>query len=122
MQNIPLDVVLFLIATHFVFDFVFQSHWMASNKSKNNLALVAHIGTYSLGLAFVVVWFGHLNQNGLTWVVFNAVAHLVTDYFTSRCSSKHFNKNWHDFFVVVGLDQLVHYNILITSWVFFFSK
>ena len=53
-----------LLATHWVADFVLQTHWQASNKSKNNVALSRHVLVYTgvLGAAsftlFALPWHG----------------------------------------------------------------
>lgn len=113
-MNFTIYQIAAVIILHFVFDFIFQSHWMATNKSKSNKALLAHVSVYAIGLTIIAM-------NCLPpiyifpWVIFNAVAHFVTDYFTSRASSKQFGNNWHDFFCVVGVDQVIHYLTLFGS-------
>lgn len=96
-----------LLATHWVADFVCQTHWQASNKSKNNEALSRHLASYTAILAAVsVVLFG---MTGIVFAAVNGVLHWITDYFTSRASSKLYAKqDWHNFFVVIGFDQLIH--------------
>lgn len=106
-----------LVIIHWIADFVLQTHWQASNKSKNWLALSAHVATYTgtllvlagavmfgiPGLAFLTV------PTFLAWVLLNGVLHFATDAVTSRITSKLFGKDWHNFFVVVGIDQAIHY-------------
>lgn len=113
-----MTIPLTLLIAHFIADFILQSDWMALNKSKNNKALAWHALVYSLcflpwGAPFVVATFGF---------------HFLTDYVTSRCTSKlWFFKPWevtengmaltwiasggnrHYFFVMIGFDQLLHY-------------
>lgn len=98
-----------LLAVHWVADFVLQTHWQATNKSKNNEALAAHIGIYTLALMIgSAVIFGQ----SAAWVYFwalNGILHFATDYCTSRISSRLYAKqDWHNFFVVVGFDQFIH--------------
>ncbi len=107
--------IVVVIILHFVFDFIFQSHWMATNKSKNNKALVAHVSVYSIGLLIIAFNYCLPFYYLFPWVVFNAVAHFITDYFTSRASSKRFGNDWHDFFCVVGGDQVIHYLTIFGS-------
>jgi hypothetical protein len=113
-MNFTLYQIAAVIILHFAFDFVLQSHWMASNKSKSNKALLSHVSVYSIGLVIIAM-------NCLPpiyifpWIIFNAVAHFVTDYFTSRASSKLFNKDWHNFFCIIGADQAIHYMTLFGS-------
>lgn len=114
---------------HFVGDFVLQSDWMAQNKSKRWDALAFHCAVYSacfigFGLAFSAALF---------------VLHFITDAITSRMTSrlwffrredgiweqasftmpKHgrtlvnpwtpIERHRHWFFVVIGLDQWLHF-------------
>ena len=120
---ISIFTILFI---HWVADFVLQTHWQATNKSKNNRALTAHVGTYTLtwfvafGLIVVIPhnYFGidtvpgatPANLKVLLFFPITFVAHWITDYFTSRWTSKLYAKgDYHNFFVVIGFDQLLHY-------------
>lgn len=99
-----------LLFVHWLADFVCQTHWQASNKSKDNVALLRHVASYTAILA-AFSWV--LVPVGLgVWAAFvigNGVLHFITDYFTSRASSKLYAKqDWHNFFVVIGFDQLIH--------------
>lgn len=107
-------VFLLLLGTHWIADFVLQTHWQASNKSKDNVALSSHVATYTTVLAIsAVALFGSM---GLLFAALNGVLHWVTDYFTSRWSSKLYAKqDWHNFFVVIGLDQLIHQTTLAVT-------
>lgn len=100
-----------LLVVHWFGDFVLQTHWQASNKSKRNDALAAHVGVYTFTLAVGTLLIFSQGRNSRIAIFFllNGVLHLVTDYFTSRASSKLYAKqDWHNFFVVVGFDQLIH--------------
>lgn len=147
MIDVPILLVFVIIlAAHFVGDFVLQTHWQASNKSKNNVALVEHVLVYTavLGLVSGVL----LGFNGLwfSFVWINGVLHFCTDYLTSRWSAAYFrpamygtfqmtklieadaptpkdleslrlnpDRHWHNFFVVIGFDQLIHQVTLATT-------
>lgn len=118
LNYIPLPHIIYILGTHYVFDFLLQSHWMASNKSKNNLALLAHVLVYTIGLtwcSFACIEFPL--EVGLWWVGFNMIAHFITDWITSRISSAHFGKDWHKFFCVIGADQCIHYSTLFLSYI-----
>ena len=64
-----------------------------------------------------VILFGLMSA--ITFVVVNAALHFVTDYITSRISSKLWAKqDWHRFFATIGFDQLIHQATLaFTLWV-----
>ena len=93
-----------LILVHYVADFLVQTHWQATNKSKNNVALFRHVGVYTL---FLLPW-------GILFALVNGVLHFVTDYFSSRESSKQFAKgNYKLGFAAVGADQMIHMKTLL---------
>lgn len=89
-----------LVFVHFVADFVFQNDWMALNKSRRMLPLLAHTTVYAafflpFGWQFAAV----------TWL-----AHTVQDFITSRGARRLYEaKENHWFFVLIGFDQVLHY-------------
>lgn len=135
---LPISVIFTILVVHFIADFVFQTPWMAQNKSKSNFALNAHIATYwSILLVlcgaidgFMFMYYGNntLVQNFpgfnllMGWSILNAGIHWCVDYCTSRLSSKQFNKDWHKFFLIIGFDQLIHYFTLFGTYVWIFNN
>lgn len=99
-----------LLATHWIADFVLQTHWQASNKSRSNEALLIHVINYTAVLGVVTPGiFFQADLRAAAFVTVNGLLHLATDYVTSRWSSKLWAKqDWHNFFVVIGFDQLIH--------------
>ena len=118
---------LLLLAVHWFADFVLQTHWQASNKSKKFNALARHVGVYTIVLliAVPIIFPGNLENYSSRWfafVVINGLLHLVTDYFTSRWSSRMWAKqDWHNFFVVIGFDQLIHQMTLAGTMLLIFG-
>lgn len=113
-----------LLTVHWFADFVLQTHWQATNKSKRNDALLAHVVTYTAVLGFASTAVAIILRPGsglfvpVMFTLGNGVLHFATDYVTSRASSKLYAKqDWHNFFVVIGFDQLIHQTTLaITLW------
>lgn len=103
-------LVLWVLFAHWLADFVCQTHWQASNKSKNWNALTRHVVVYTLvagGLCCVVIqsW-----DRRAAFLAITFVAHFLTDAVTSRITSRLYAmQDFHNFFVVIGLDQLLHY-------------
>jgi len=120
-MTISLLMVLSIILAHWISDFVFQSDWMARNKSKSNRALLAHVLVYTASIAVILALLpSGLLTHGLyvyvRWVLINGALHFATDYVTSRITSRLYAENRiHDFFVVVGFDQMMHYMLLLTT-------
>lgn len=106
-------LVIAIIFIHFVADFVVQTSWQATNKSKNNLALTMHVLSYSLIWFLVASIYGMITNNFMIAFLFPMITfacHWITDYFTSRLNSYLWNKSdIHNFFVSVGFDQVLHY-------------
>lgn len=99
--------ILLVLGLHFVADFVLQTDWMASNKSKSNKALLFHTAVYSIPFLLCLGW---------KYAAINMVLHTVIDYVSSRASSHYWQQGkTHEFFVVVGLDQYLHAVCLILT-------
>lgn len=95
-----------LIWTHFLADFILQSDAMARGKSKSIKWLSIHIAVYTL--AFLLF--------GWKFAIVNGAAHWCVDFFTSRITSKLWEKKEvHWFFVVIGADQALHMTILFAT-------
>lgn len=99
---------LIILTAHWIADFVLQTHWQASNKSKNWEALGRHVVNYSLVMYLVCFFLVSPTQATAFWLI-TFVTHFITDAITSRISSRLYAKqDWHNFFVIIGLDQLIH--------------
>lgn len=98
--------LLWLLTCHFFADFFLQSDNVALNKSKDNYILAVHCFVYGfiMMLASLNVLFGLLL----------GFSHFGIDYYTSKWSAKCWNnEERYKFFVVIGLDQLLHTSIII---------
>lgn len=123
---ISIITALLIIAIHFFADFVCQTHEMAINKSKSNYWLSMHVMVYTA--VTLIAWHFCLLQPAtiyhivdyLLFIGFIFSTHWITDYITSRISSKYFGKgDYHNGFVVVGIDQVLHYIQLFSAyWLF----
>ncbi len=125
MLNLPLSILF----THFLADFLFQSDWMALNKSKHWDPLVIH------GLVYAFCFY--LGGWGMQFACLTFISHTLTDAITSRITSqlwfidlleplvtktplkyptfefaRVYPRKRHWFFVVIGLDQLIHFATL----------
>ena len=115
-------LVLWVIFAHWVADFVCQTHWQASNKSKNWNALTRHVASYTAVMGALCSPIFILRGVAVYWAAFVAItfaAHFVTDAITSRVTSRLYAKgDWHNFFVVIGFDQVLHYTqlFLTVAW------
>jgi hypothetical protein len=99
-------LLLALIWTHFVADFILQTDSMAQKKSTSNAWLLAHIAVYTAPFFY----FGWL------FALVNGLSHLAVDWCTSRINSRLWKAGEvHWFFVGVGADQAIHVSILILT-------
>ena len=129
-----MTIVLYLLVLHFIGDFVLQSNWMATNKSKDMKALTIHVGVYALTFWVGLLLCGYNEWQAFGFWAMTFVLHWIVDAVTSRittmlwfmkfptdareimeCPSK-FVFSWavlykskrHWFFVAIGADQLIH--------------
>jgi hypothetical protein len=107
MMSLDLYVISAILFSHWMADFPAQTDWMAKNKSSNNRALSMHILVYTAFLAvMIVVCLGKLS---VAWLLLNAGLHWATDWCTSRITKRLWAAgDVHNFFVVIGADQLIH--------------
>lgn len=103
-------IVLLIVWTHFIADFIAQSNKQAINKSHSNGHLLVHSITY--GLFFF--WAGP------PILLLAVIAHFCVDYVTSRISGYYFKQDRrHAFFVTIGADQAIHMTILLATFQYF---
>lgn len=118
---ISIWLVLWLLFSHWIADFVFQSDRMATNKSKDVKALLSHVGVYSLVL-FVTfaAWFEipkDITYRAFAFIGLTAIFHFTTDAITSPITSYLWEKEKrHWFFVTIGFDQFLHYFQLLVTY------
>ncbi len=118
--------IIIIIFIHWVADFLLQTREMALNKSKSNYWLSIHCLTYSAVWLFtgVVLWGFNLIElySVILFTAITFVCHFITDYFTSRWTSKLYATQkfygFPSFFSVIGLDQFLHYAQLILCFYF----
>lgn len=102
-----MTIPLIFLFMHWIGDFFLQTDWMAINKSKRWDALALHAAVY----AMCFLWWG------LAFALLTFALHGATDAFTSRITARLWaagERHW--FFVVIGLDQLIHYYTLAWSF------
>lgn len=99
-------LILYLAFVHWIADFVFQSDWMAKEKSKNNYALLIHCFVYG-------AVFSSMTLSPMYGLIVGLI-HIPVDYVTSRINAELWNdKKVHWFFVSIGFDQWIHIATLI---------
>ena len=110
MELTPLILIILL---HWLSDFFLQNDQMAQNKSTSNKWLSIHIAVYMV--PFMVFF-------GWKYALLNGALHWITDWCSSRGAKYFWEKgDVHNFFVVVGADQAVHYLCLILTYVWLFN-
>lgn len=121
METSILIILCVVFFAHWVADFIFQADEMAKGKSTYNFYLGSHVIVYSIimlmitfPLSIFVEWitFEHV----VVFAIFNGTVHFFVDYVTSRLSKKQWERgNIHNFFVIIGADQLIHILTLLIS-------
>jgi len=123
--------ILYILTTHFVADFIMQTDEMAKGKSTSIKWLTLHILSYFKGLVWSALFYFMVVGYFFSMVIpawsligyclLNAALHWLTDYYTSKQTAKLWaEQRVHDFFVMIGLDQLIHSTCLIVTFYFIF--
>ena len=111
-------IFIYILIVHWLLDFVFQTTEEAANKSKSFKVLTSHTQTYAAGWGVFLIAHFIFNANftfdvftDISWfIVTTFITHTLIDFFTSKLTAKLFAKqDYHNFFVVVGFDQILHY-------------
>lgn len=109
-----IKIIFLLISLHFVADFLLQNDKMALNKSSSVKWLVIHCFVYYL--PFYIVEVAGLLPVGFS--ILNGTIHFMIDFISSKVSKKFYNlNNRYLFFLIIGLDQLIHYVTLFLTYV-----
>lgn len=101
--------LLLILLSHFLCDFVLQTSEQAERKHKLEWDLFAHVFMYSLVMSvFMLTILTPLNV--FRFFIVTGVTHYIIDAFTSNISKSFFDrKDYHNGFVTVGADQVLHY-------------
>jgi hypothetical protein len=120
---LTLYLMVAILSIHYIADFPFQTSAMALGKSSCNKALSKHIVVYTAVttlLSYIFIFFVfnlpivYLPLLSI-WVY---MTHFYTDYITSRMCARYFGKkDYHMGFVIVGVDQLIHYATLLAFYI-----
>ena len=102
-----------IVWIHFVADFLLQGDKMATRKSSSLKWLLLHCTVYTAPFLLF----------GIRFAAITFVAHLVTDYWTSKGTTllwKADERHW--FFCLIGLDQAIHITTLIVTYLYLFGN
>lgn len=114
---ITFDLVLFILIIHFLADFGLQTHEQAINKYKGGLELIYHVTVYSTIWFFASYFILNSWIYSFCFATITMLSHALTDFITSNISKEFFDKkDFHNGFVVVGFDQMLHYIQLLLTF------
>ena len=116
-------MIVLILTAHWIADFICQTDAQAKGKSSNWWILADHINTYTLVLGICLFWPAAVSEAASgtfwfpVWLVLNGALHFVTDAITSRITSRLWKEGKvHQFFCVIGFDQLIHTTCLTGKW------
>jgi hypothetical protein len=102
-------MIIYAMFAHWIADFIVQRHVWASSKWNSKIALTKHVASYTAVMWLMLVWFGF----GWEALLIGAL-HWPVDFVTSKITHKLYEKgDVHNFFVVVGFDQWLHFVTII---------
>lgn len=120
-----------LIIIHFLADVILQKGEWAIGKSKNWKDLLSHTFTYSVVWLIPIMFLFPAYESGINYFInsilfclITFICHTITDYFTSRWSSREYEKKnfgtsiprGFDYFVILFFDQILHYAQLFLTF------
>lgn len=109
---IELTPIYIILVLHFLGDFYLQSNKIAENKYKCGKELFTH---------GIIYFFVFVLINPL-YALINAIIHIIIDGITSNISKIMYEQGKiHEFFLVLGLDQLLHTLTLLITFSKFFT-
>lgn len=107
-----LYLILAIVVTHYIFDWVLQTQEMSLNKYKCNKALGRHVAVYTSGLVLLALF----SPLSIWWALFNGFVHFWVDYTTSKMTHNYYEKGkMKSFWNTIGADQMIHYIILFVT-------
>ncbi len=112
-------IIAAILVAHFIADFVCQPRFLADTKHRDNVALITHIGIYTLVMLTIVgiACIGTLPLVAVFWwALLNGVLHFATDYVTSRLFHQYWETGHKAAAInIFGFDQLLHYLCLFKT-------
>jgi len=111
---------LYMLIVHWIADFVLQTSEQAEKKSTSIKFLTYHILVYTLVWGFASYYYFGDVLKCLIFAGITCVCHWLTDFVTSRLGKPFWEKkDFHNGFVIVGFDQILHYVqlYLTINWV-----
>lgn len=125
---IAISAIIFILITHWIADFVFQTNYLAQNKSKSSFVLLAHCVIYSLLFIPFSLYYFEITT-AIWFLVITCFLHFYVDYNTSRITSRLQAQGRlgsdtvpnFGMFSIIGLDQLLHYVFLIGTFNFLYT-
>lgn len=113
---VSLWIVLGILAVHWFANFVLQTDYQAKNKGRSWDALLSYTLTYMIVWAVPAMWVMGV-RDGVIFCMITFVAHTITDYFTSKLSSKLRREGReYSLYMSIGFDQLLHYIQLLLTY------
>jgi hypothetical protein len=118
-------MILYILFWHWVADFVAQTREMAEKKSTSIKWLTKHILAYGNHMLFgslpILALGAFFGKNWaliiIIYVTVNMALHWITDYFTSKWTSRAWvEKKIKKFFTIIGLDQFIHVACLLLTY------
>jgi hypothetical protein len=112
-MELSLSDLMALLTAHWFGDYVLQTNVIAKEKSRSNKWLLLHVALYTIVISICAVMIFPRNM-WLSFIAVNGLLHFVTDLFTSKLTLA-FQANQRLYFIMIGLDQMIHSITLLGS-------
>ena len=116
---ISTQIIILTIVPHFLADFALQTNEQAIKKSTDDTQLGWHVLTYTAIWFFVSYSMLGTFWKPILFSIITLICHFLTDWHTSRIVKSYREKeDYHNMFVVIGGDQVLHYaQLFLTYWI-----
>ncbi len=123
----PTTTAILIVATHFIVDWMLQSRYEATNKSKRPLVLARHLAVNALGFAWVLLldvspgalFLNTWSHGVIDWNIWRLYAwarrHRPPEFMEKNLYAQDY---W--FYFTIAVDQLLH--LTIALWLFMPNK
>lgn len=114
---ISINILFSLLLIHFLADFGMQTHEQATKKGESNEWLTYHVSVYSIIWFIFIMSISNNFELSIAFTAITFICHYITDWITSRIGKPFWkNNDFHNGFVVVGFDQMMHIIQLVLTF------
>jgi hypothetical protein len=111
-----LDIIIYVLFSHWIADFLFQSKWMIEHKLEDIFTMLTHVIVYTFLITVLLWWLIPSLTALLVFILTISFVHLVVDTVTIKIIDKlKGGRHSHWIYAVMSFDQLVCTSVLFAT-------